>query len=116
MSRIITAERRQQIAEARAADPDSLGPMLGEMVVEGNIPIAAVAELLSVSDVTVYRWMYGTVKPIDADKIVKLKRFLTVLRKAKRARALPLSGSIKARIQAVGRLVLAHRPAPKPAE
>jgi hypothetical protein len=116
MSRIITADRRDQIAAARLADPEALGPMLGELVVEGNIPVEAVAELLSVSDVTVYRWMYGTVSPRDADKILKLKRFLTVLRKARRARDLPLSGTVRARVQAVGRLVLAHRPTPKPAE
>jgi hypothetical protein len=116
MSRIITAERREQIAAARNADPEALGPMLGELVVEGNIPVEAVAELLNVSDVTVYRWMYGTVSPRDADKILKLKRFLTILRKAKRARDLPLSGSVRERVKGVGRIVMAHRPVPKPVE
>jgi hypothetical protein len=116
MSRIITADRRQQIADARIADPEALGPMLGELVVEGNVPVEAVAELLSVSDVTIYRWMYGMVSPRDEKKIVKLKRLLTVLRKAKRARDLPLGGSVRERVRAVGRLVIAHRPVPKPSE
>lgn len=110
MSRIITADRRQQIADARAANPDALGPILGELVIEGNVPVEAVAELMSVSDVTIYRWMYGSVSPRDADKILKLKRLITVLRKAKRARDLPLGGTMRERIKQTGRLVVAHRP------
>jgi hypothetical protein len=113
MSRIITADRRKQIADARLADPDGLGPLLGELIIEGNVPIEAVAGLMSVSDVTIYRWMYGTSRPRDLDKIQKLKRFVTVLRKAKRARDLPLSGTVKERIKATGAMVMAHRPAPK---
>lgn len=112
MSRSISAERRQQIANARAADPDALGPMLGELVVEGHVPIEAVAQLLSVSDVTIYRWMYGTASPRDADKIVKIKRLLSILRKARRAKDLPLAGNIKTRIIATGKIVRDHMPQP----
>lgn len=110
MTRIINADRRKQIANARATDPEALGPMLGELVVAGNLPVEAVAELLSVSDVTIYRWMYGVVGPRDPGKILKLKRLLTVLRKAQRARELPLGGSVKERCKAVFQLVLTHRP------
>lgn len=115
MTRIITADRRQQIADARATDPDAVGPMLGELVVEGNVPVEAVAELLLVSDVTIYRWMYGMVSPRDADKVKKIQRLLTILRKAKRAGELPLGGSVRERVKAVGRLVLTYRPVPKAA-
>jgi hypothetical protein len=110
MSRSITAERRQQIANARIADPNALGPMLGELVVEGHVPVEAVAQLLSVSDVTIYRWMYGTASPRDADKIVKIKRLLSILRKARRAKDLPLVGNVKTRIIETGRIVREHMP------
>lgn len=110
MGRIITDERKLQIAQARAKDPAALGPLLAELVIDGNVPVEAVAELLSVSEPTIYRWMYGHSNPRDADKIVKIKKFLTILRKAKRARDLPLAGTIKARIEATGLLVLKHRP------
>jgi len=115
MTRIITAARRQQIADARLADPDALGPILGELVIEGNVPVGAVAQLMGVSAVTVYRWMYGTVVPREPSRLNKLERLLTVLRKAKRAHTLPLGGSVPDRIQAVAALVIAHRPAPKAA-
>lgn len=116
MSRTINAERRKQIANARATDPEALGPMLGEMVIAGNLPVEAVAALLGVSDVTVYRWMYGIVSPRDTVRTTKLRRLLVVLRKAQRANDLPLRGSMAERVKAVSRLVIAHRPTPKPTE
>lgn len=114
MGRIITADRMEQIAAARAAYPEALGPILAELVIDGNIPVEAIAELLAVSKLTVYRWMYGEACPRDRDKIEKVKRLLTVLRKAKRARDLPLSGSMNDRIKATGQLVIKHRPLSKP--
>lgn len=116
MTRIITPARRKQIAEARRAHPDSPGPILGELVIEGNVPVEAVAQLMAVSTVTVYRWMYGATVPIDRDKLLKLQRLLTILRKAKRARDLPLDGTVPERIAAMGELVVRHRPLTKPAE
>lgn len=113
MGRIITPERLQEIAKARAADPDALGPMLAELIIEGNVPVEAVAELLHVSEPTVYRWMYGSSKPRDIDKIDKIKKLLTILRKAKRARDLPLAGNTKDRVKATGQLVVKHRPLPR---
>lgn len=113
MGRIITDERLQDIAKAREADPEAYGPILAELVIEGNVPIEAVAELLRVSEPTIYRWMYGYSKPRDIDKIDKIKKLLTVLRKAKRARDLPLTGNTKERIKAMGPLVMKHKPLPR---
>jgi hypothetical protein len=113
MSRIITAERLQQIADAHATDPNAPGPILGQLIIDGNVPIEAVAELLRVSDVTIYRWMYGTARPRDQDKLLKLERLITVLRKAKRAKDLPLAGTVKERVKLTGKLVIAHRPMKK---
>lgn len=113
MGRIITTERREQIRRARIDDPDALGPALGELVLDGNVPIDAVAELLSVSEPTIYRWMYAESHPRDRDKILKIKRLLTVLRKAKRAKELPLSGTVAERAQKVAGLVVKYRPVPR---
>lgn len=110
MGRIISQDKIDSIQQRRVDEPDALGPMLGELVIQGNVPIAAVATLLNVSEPTVYRWMYGQAAPTDKDKIVKIKRLLTVLRKAKRARDLPMHGTIKDRITAMRGLVLTHKP------
>jgi len=114
MGRIITSERRDQIAAARAADPDALGPILAELAIDGNVPIEAISKLLSVSKPTVYRWMYGQTAPLaQPDKILKLERLITTLRKAKRARDLPLQGTITGRTTATYALVLKHKPQPR---
>lgn len=110
MGRTISADKINQINAARAADPDALGPMLGELVIRGRVPVEAVASLLAVSEPTIYRWMYSESTPRDIDKITKIKRLLTVLRKAARAKDLPLQGSIKDRIKRMGQLVVEHRP------
>ena len=110
MGRIITTARLDDIKVAREADPEALGPIMAELVIDGNVPVEAVAGLLSVSEPTIYRWMYGYSKPRDIDKIAKIKKLLTVLRKAKRGHDLPLSGTTKERIRATGHLVAKYRP------
>lgn len=110
MGRIITAIRMQEIEAARTADPDAPGPALAMLIIEGNIPVEAVASMLNVSEPTIYRWMYGQSKPKDIDKIAKVKRLLTVLRKAKRAKDLPLSGTMQERVKATAALVIKHKP------
>lgn len=111
MGRIITTNRMKDIALAREADPEALGPIMAELIIEGNVPVEAVAQLLSVSEPTIYRWMYGYSKPRDLDKIAKIKKLLTVLRKAKRAKDLPLAGTTRDRVKATELLVITHRPA-----
>ena len=112
MGRVISQSKIDGIAEARLNSPNTLGPMLGELVIGGNVPIAGIAMLLRVSNPTVYRWMYGYSEPTDADKILKIKRLLTVLRKAKRAKDLPMHGSIKERLSALRALVITHGQVP----
>lgn len=110
MGRVISHDKKLGIAEARLADPSAIGPMLGELVIAGNVPVVAVAGLLSVSEPTIYRWMYGHSKPTDKDKVVKIKRLLTVLRKAKRAKDLPLQGNTKERTSCMAALINTHKP------
>jgi hypothetical protein len=111
MGRIITTDRKAQIAAAREADPTALGPMLAEMVIDGNVPVEGIAEALAVSEPTIYRWMYGHASPRDTDKIAKIKRLLTVLRKAKRGKDLPLEGNTKERVKLLYSLIVKYKPA-----
>ena len=113
MGRIITASRIADIQRARQADPEALGPILAELIIDGNVPVEAIAALLVVSEPTIYRWMYGQSTPRDLDKIAKIKRLLTILRKAKRAKDLPLSGTTKERVKGMTGLVVKHRPLPR---
>lgn len=108
MGRVITPARIADIAQARKADPEALGPILGEMMIAGNVPVETVSTLMAVSEPTIYRWMYGFSTPTDADKVVKLKRLLTILRKAKRAKDLPLHGSMRERVAAMRNIVATH--------
>lgn len=113
MGRIITAERLEQIAKAREADPKAIGPALAELVLDGNVPVEGIATALNVSEPTVYRWMYGHSAPRDADKIIKIQRLLTVLRKAKRGKDLPLEGNTRQRVAAMVALIVKYKPAAK---
>lgn len=108
MGRVITEDRRAQITAAREANPDALGPALAELIMEGNIPVEGVAILLAVSEPTIYRWMYGDAEPRDADKKLKIKRMLTVLRKARRARDTPLTGNTQSRTATLLELAKKH--------
>lgn len=110
MGRVISDDKRANILLARKEDPEAIGPMLGELIIQGNIPVAAAAEILAVSEPTVYRWMYGHAKPTDKDKILKIKRLLTVFRKAKRAKDLPLYGSAPVRFARTMDLLDLHKP------
>src|ERR1700758_4668868 len=114
MGRIITDDRKEQIRKAREADPAAIGPILAELVIEGNVPVEGVAAVLAVSEPTIYRWMYGHSTPRDADKILKIKRLLTVLRKAKRGKDLPLEGNTKSRVTGMIELIKKYKPAPQP--
>ena len=90
MGRTISADKVLGIMQARKDTPDALGPMLGELMLPNGVPVEAVAEILAVSEPTIYRWLYGQSAPVDRDKIAKIKRLLTILRKAKRAKDLPI--------------------------
>jgi hypothetical protein len=110
MGRVITPARRAEITAARLADPEAIGPILGELVIEGNIPVEGVAQLLQVSEPTVYRWMYGHAAPRDALITARLKKFLTILRKSKRAKDTPLTGNMASRMTDLASLIIKHKP------
>lgn len=93
MGRIISDTRKAQIKWLRESDPDALGPQLGELIIEGNLPVEAIAKLLAVAEPTIYRWMYGDSYPRDHDKIVKIKNLLIRLNNARNGGFFPLNGS-----------------------
>lgn len=109
MGRVITDTKIDAMYAARAADPDALGPALGELVTRGHVPVAAVAGVLNVSEPTVYRWMLGLASPRDKDKIIKIKKLLVILRKAKRAKELPMAGAMSERIARFTTIVKTYR-------
>ncbi len=110
MGRVISREKLDQIAQARAENPDAIGPILGELVINGNIPVSAIADMLAVAPLTIYRWMYSHAAPRDLDKISKIQKLLVILRKAKRAKDTPLRGTTEERTQQLVSLVHLHRP------
>ena len=110
MGRIINDDRLSEIKAARIANPEAIGPILAELIIDGNIPIEGVAQLLAVSEPTIYRWMYGRAAPRDPDKITKIKKFMTILRKAKRAKDTPLTGNTATRVQTLFDLIVKHKP------
>jgi len=113
MGRTIIASKVAGIREARQVSPDALGPMLGEFVVDDHIPAEGIATLLGVAKPTVYRWIFGAADPRDKDKLTKAQKLLTILRKAKRAKELPLHGTTKVRLAALARLVETYK-SPRP--
>ena len=109
MGRVIGEHKIKQMQAAREQDPDALGPLLGEFLIKSNVPVEAAAELIKVSPPTVYRWMYGESKP-SAVYTPYINKLLTILRKATRAKQLPLSGTTPARMRQTAALVKEHRP------
>ena len=49
MPRAITEESRQRVYEMHTANPDALGLALGAAVLRANVPLKAIAELLTAS-------------------------------------------------------------------
>lgn len=108
MGRIFSDERREAILAAHENQPDAIGPALGALVMNGNVPVDTVSQMLAVAPPTVYRWMHGTSQPRDPDKIKKLERLLGVLRSAQTSGLLPLQGTAKERTRALVNIVTAR--------
>lgn len=110
MPRPLTAERVDQIRTAHDADPEAIGPLLGVMIMEGNLPVDTIAKMLVVSEPTVYRWMYGETIPRDPDKIRRLNRLVTLLLRVREADELYVAkGSSAERTQAFVQLITRYR-------
>ena len=110
MGRTISPEKLTLMNDARAKDPDAFGPQLGDFVVNCGVPVELIAKALNVAEPTIYRWMFLQAAPRDKDKIVKVKRLLTTLRKARRGKALPLTGNMKARHAAMIDILETYKP------
>lgn len=109
MPKKISPEKIKKVRDSYGENPDSLGQSLGLMLLDNNIPIEAAAIILAVTKPTIYRWMYGEASPRDADKIKKIKLFMTILRRAGRDKNFPLVGNVKTRMKLAIEMVQKYR-------
>lgn len=113
MGRILTPERREELAAKRREHPDWIGPQLGELVIEGGVPMKTVAEMLGAGRATAYRWLYGDHPIPSAEPQTLAKRLLMVLQRAKGDGHWPLKGTPRERTAGLIELVRRYRPAPR---
>ncbi len=111
MPRAISDESRQRVYALHEQRPESIGLALGTVVLKTNVPFKAVAELLTASEATVYRWAYGEVEPRPVYH-QHIKRLVTILKRALRAGDAPLSGTHTQRMAAVSDLIIKHKEKP----
>lgn len=110
MGRVISQDKLTAITAAHRAHPKEIGPALGHLVLNNGIPVYIIADVLAVSNPTIYRWMYGETKPLDRDKVKKIEVLLATLRLAKRVKVLPLYGSARERRNATLQLLEDYKP------
>ena len=108
MARGITAEQKRKIADLHKANPDEMGPALGDLVYKNNIPPSCVAAILEVTEPTVYRWFYLTAYP-QPTYHKEIRGLIAILRKAEKARELPLIGTFDKRASLLGALIRKYR-------
>jgi len=111
MPRRMSLVSRDRIAALVQARPKAVGPRLGYLSMKYGIPARAFADLLHVSEPTVYRWFYGESEPTPST-LVNIRRLLAVFRVAAAAGDLPLPGSHGERMLAVRDVILKHKPKP----
>ena len=114
MARGITAEQKRKIADLHKANPDEMGPTLGDLVYKNNIPPSAIAAVLEVTEPTIYRWFYLTAHPQPVYH-KEIRNLIAILRKAEKARELPLDGTFDKRVSLLGAVIRKYR-TPKPVE
>jgi hypothetical protein len=111
MPRTISAATHLRVQELHAENPDALGPALGCAILDANIPVTAVAQLLTTTEATVYRWMHSSVTPSPVFH-PGIKKIIAISRRAIRAGDAPLSGTHGQRMGAVSDLVIKHKTKP----
>jgi transcriptional regulator with XRE-family HTH domain len=90
-----------------AQNPQAVGPRLGQISVTQNIPAKALADMLRISEPTVYRWFYGESEPRSV-YIPNIKKVLRLLRVARTSGDLPLHGTYDERIDELREIILKH--------
>ncbi len=92
MTRNINTATREWIETERSLDPLALGPYLGALAVELNIPLQLLAKTLGFHEQTVYRWITKRVdiSPTNITKVVKVLSLLCWMHETKRR---PLRGN-----------------------
>ena len=111
MPRSIPEITRESIQKRHMDNPDTLGLAHGAAVLKSNIPVKAVAQMLTASEATVYRWLYGNSEP-RAVYHPNIRRLVVILNKAIRAGDAPMSGTHTERMAAVSELITKHKSLP----
>lgn len=76
--------------------PELLGPKFGHLVYQTNVPVIAVAEVLGVTEASVYRWFFGQCD-ISEENREHVKKLAKCLVSAVKSGQLPTYGSLEAR-------------------
>jgi len=100
---------RDLILSHLKANPKAVGPKLGFVAMKYNIPARALAELLKVSEPTVYRWFYNGADPRQI-YMTNIRRLMQVFKAAAIAGDIPLKGTYQDRMGAVRTVILKHKP------
>lgn len=111
MPRTINPEMRERVFTMHKAHPELVGLALGAVVLKSNIPVKAVAQLLTASEATVYRWVYGDAEP-RAVYHTNINKLITILNRALKAGDAPMTGTTAQRMAGVGELIMAHKVKP----
>lgn len=111
MPRTINPEMRERVFALHKANPKLVGLSLGVAVFKSNIPIKAVAQLLTASEATVYRWVYGEAEP-RAVYHANISKLITILNRALKAGDAPMTGTTAQRMAGVSDLIVAHKVKP----
>lgn len=108
MPRRMTAKNRELVVELAKKDPDALGPQLGIMCLQYNLPVESIASALDVSPSALFLWFYGKAEPsLNSRKY--LKRLLIILRRALLAHEFPLQGPYPARVERMVEIIKRYR-------
>lgn len=108
MPRTLSPEAMGCIAAQLKLNPKALGPRLGRLALRYNIPPLAFAQLLRVSEPTVYRWFYGDSKP-RAIYTTNIRRLISVFKLAAQAGDVPLEGTYRERMKQVAPIIQKYK-------
>ena len=111
MPRRMSFGSRDRIAALVQENPKAVGPKLGHVALKYNIPARAMADMVRVSEPTMYRWFYGEAEP-RAIYLPKIRRMMQLFRLASETGDIPLEGTYGQRMLAIRDVIIKHKPRP----
>lgn len=111
MPRTLDRDTIATISTVHKQQSDRVAPALGAEMIAANLPLLGVAALLRVSAPTALRWMKGETTPKEVYHR-SIRKLTAMIRKAKRDKVVPLTGSYPQRMIKLQELVATYRTAP----